>query len=99
MEGGSLLVNVTITAASLLLHIAFKWMEFRESNGSPSASIQAYLQAKPARTAIAVISSFLVFVVVYEMDWMNPIAALTAGWLNSSLIDNLANRGKSMIGG
>ena len=85
-----MIVYIVIAALALLLHLSMKWLEYRES--FPQADARAYVQDHPARVAMAVISSVLAFIVVWEMELMNGVAAAACGYMGNSIVDNLAKR-------
>lgn len=88
----ALYLDIFICSVGLSLHFAMKWGEARQIAGSKPPGLVEYIKAVPAQSLVSLLATVGVFTVMEAMDWMNPGAAFTSGYLGNSLAENLANR-------
>lgn len=82
-------IEALICFLGLALHFAMKWAEARRDN---PLSLKQYLALVPAQTAVAVIAAIVSFLVVWQLDWLNPGMSLACGYMGHSVAENLANK-------
>lgn len=87
---GSLPINITIAVVAWLLHGAMKWQEFNDR--VRIVGPVGYVKTVPARVTSSLLASLLVFLVSYEMGWLNPLSSLGAGYMANSVVDNFVKR-------
>lgn len=79
---------VLITVSFMLFHFAVKWLESRQAalkdNGRPLGLFD-YIASVPAFTTVAIIGTVSMFLLAYEMEWLNAGMAAACGYGGSDL--------------
>lgn len=80
-----------IGLTGLLLHFSMKWFEYRRTVDGTAGAFR-FIRATPAQSLISAVSTLGAFLVIYEMDWMNPGMAFACGYMGNSIAENLATK-------
>lgn len=83
-------VDLLICVLGLCLHGCMKWRDYR--NTTARLSLWNYLNEVPAQTIVAILSTAVSFLVMYQLGWLNPGMAFGCGYMGNSIADNLGTR-------
>jgi len=79
---------ILICACFLVLHFAVKWLEARQAallgNNIP-LGLFAYIASVPAFSLVALVGTVSMFLLAYEMDWLNAGMAAACGYGGSDI--------------
>lgn len=98
MSNYPVVMQILMCVCGLFTHFLKDMVRIKTEYGSVP-SFKSYFSQNPVQTCICLISAFVSFVLVTEMNQMTLVTGYTIGYMANSLADVIGKRGVTALSG